>query len=270
MGGFAVRSESEGAYISSIQVEPMDLLDLFERGELAWPEFEDSEIDARTQADVVVKSIALSQLIWFIAQIIGRTIDGCAVTTLELFTLSNVLCSVVTYIVWWEKPYGVRAPIILDIPTSYELTDRGADFFGDADVQNTKCRLAGVCVGISFGALHLLAWRFHFPSETERLLWQICSVGIIITSVYLPIAHLWTIPFEEYLVPRATRLFDKIPQLRDSGFISRATDAIFLLPLGFYLIFRLYMLVEMFAAFRDVPQDVYTTIQWTQYFPAFG
>lgn len=177
MGGFAVRSDSEASLMSSIQVEPLDLLDLFEGGELAWPECEDSDIDARTQGDVVVKLIALSQLMWFIAQVVGRAIDGRAVTTLELFTLGNVLCSVFTYIVWWNKPYRVRAPIVLDNPTSCRLRAWDTTMSPyDPDIENTKCAMAGVCVGISFGALHLVAWRFHFPSETERLLWQICSV----------------------------------------------------------------------------------------------
>jgi hypothetical protein len=40
--------------------------------------------------------------------------------------------------------------------------------------------------------------------------------------------------------------------------------------IGLYGLFRIYMLVEMFMALRNVPVDVYKTVQWPQYFSSLG
>ncbi|KAF2181756.1 hypothetical protein K469DRAFT_518305, partial [Zopfia rhizophila CBS 207.26] len=75
------------------------------------PTIDGSDIDDKSKATWLTKSIALVQVVWFIAQIFGHAIQQLPVTTLELFTLSIVFCAAITRVSWWKKPFEVRKPI---------------------------------------------------------------------------------------------------------------------------------------------------------------
>jgi hypothetical protein len=103
MGGFAMLQDSKNGTQQFHRVYLVDLLDLFKNTTVAWPDMKDSDIDNRTQGDKLVKAIALFQIIWSVAQIPGRLSNGFTVTIVELFTVSIVLCAVITYLAWWHK-----------------------------------------------------------------------------------------------------------------------------------------------------------------------
>ncbi|KAH7386956.1 hypothetical protein DE146DRAFT_188180 [Phaeosphaeria sp. MPI-PUGE-AT-0046c] len=284
MGGMMIQRDNGAGAHYHCRPEPVELFELFENGTIAWPDFKDSEIDDRTQGDHIVKIIALGQLVWFIAQIVGRAVDGLAVTTLELFTLSNVLCTVITYLVWWHKPNGVRAPIVIDGVYPPEATSWS--HFGltsDLSLEQSKSLIASVLVGVGFGALHLVGWNFHFPSETERLLWRISSVGVTATSIFMPglsaLNSALKRPEDKRNTAGAILFADKIITsifrswiLTPSSvkMIQVLSTGLLMAPLGFYSILRLYMFVEMFAGLRNTPATVYVTANWTQYLPTVG
>jgi hypothetical protein len=240
MGGYMISKDEALAYI-----EPSVLVNSFMSGKTPWPGTRESDIDDRDGTNWFLKIIALFQIIWFMAQAIGRGITGLPMSTLELFTLGNVLCAFCTYIAWWKKPYDVRIPIVTPaglqyLPSSAHITKRvnlGAS--NDQISWRTIVALSLVCLG--FGALHLVGWDFHFPSQVERILWRICSVGITVTSVLT----FW------------------------AGVRDMKSSFILSIP-GLYVLFRLYLFVEMFAGLRAVPADLYKTVEWAQYFPSFG
>jgi hypothetical protein len=245
MGGIEMRVDSGDGSQRVCRVHHEGLLQLFENGTVEWPQIKESDIDDRIQGDKLVKAIALLQIIWFFAQTVGRAIEGLAVTTLELFTIGNVICATITFLAWWNKPNGVRAPILIEgvapswvhCPNRIELID------GNSAERRTG--LAGLFIGFSFGALHLSAWNSYFASMTERILWRISSIGVTVFSATLP---LWDL----LIVYSDTIAFAQF----------------FSMPI--YCLFRFYMFVEMFVALRDVPVDVYRTVQWSQYFPSLG
>jgi hypothetical protein len=262
MGGFAMLHESERGVQHIQRVYFPDLLQLFEDGTVAWPTMEDSDIDDRTQGDKLVKAIALLQIIWFIAQILSRVIDGLAVTTMELFTVGNVMCAVITYLAWWNKPNGVQAPIIIKgVAPSWVRHYSQVALSHPIDFHPRKSILVGLLIGFIFGSLHLVAWNFHFASTTERILWRISSVGVTTLSAILPLD---TMIYDEYT--QSYRIFGRV--LYPSGSIR--DRAVRFTSIGLYGLFRCYMFVEMFVGLRDVPVDVYKTVQWTQYFPFLG
>jgi hypothetical protein len=88
-------------------------LELFKTGKLVWPDTSDAEIEDRSKADWIVKSLALTQILWFIVNLVGRWAQGLAVTTLELYTLSIVICGIVVFLAYWSKPFDVNVPVIL-------------------------------------------------------------------------------------------------------------------------------------------------------------
>ena len=64
-------------------------------------------------------------------------------------------------------------PDVAHVPTFY-----APDTDSSGDIEAMLFLIALPIVATGFGALHLLAWDFQFPSHIERLLWRIASLTI--------------------------------------------------------------------------------------------
>jgi hypothetical protein len=249
MGGFVVENGS-AADAKARRVRPEKLLKFFKAKTMPWPTLSDAEISDRSKADWIVKSLAVLQILWFTTQLIGRWAQGLAVMTLELFTLSIVFCASVTYMANWEKPFDVQVPVVLQTKTSIRGKDftsrvgQGANGFGP-DATWVTSGMVALCLG--FGAIHVGGWNFHFPSITEQLLWRVSSVACVV----LPLAFFLEFSYDEIFSKTADEI------LRDATAV-------------LYILFRIYMFVEIFVSLRAVPASVYQTPQWSQYFPSIG
>ncbi|KAK7024477.1 hypothetical protein VNI00_016274 [Paramarasmius palmivorus] len=71
----------------------------------------EDEIKDKSHADVITKSIAVIQTIWFIMQVIARAVEGLAITELEIVTVGFAILNFGTYFLWWNKPLRVRHPV---------------------------------------------------------------------------------------------------------------------------------------------------------------
>ncbi|KZM21840.1 uncharacterized protein EKO05_0003131 [Ascochyta rabiei] len=242
MGGFAVKANGRVIHLS-----PKKLMKLFHADVLPWPDTTEAEILDRSKADWVLKSLALVQAIWFALQVAGRAAQQLSTTTLELFTLGIISCSFVTYAAWWAKPFDVRKPTVLESKKPLLETREPVSRLGfryDLEMLNSELPfILGVGGALTLGALHLVGWQFHFPTETERWLWRGSSIACV-------------------AIPLMVYAFDRI-------FGERADWPGYILA-GLYILCRLYMMVEMFAGLRAVPADVYKVPQWSQYIPSIG
>ncbi|KAK7028218.1 hypothetical protein VNI00_014908 [Paramarasmius palmivorus] len=72
---------------------------------------EDEIKDNLSHSDVITKSIAVIQTIWFIVQVIARAVEGLAITELEIVTVGFAILNFGTYFLWWNKPLRVRHPV---------------------------------------------------------------------------------------------------------------------------------------------------------------
>ncbi|KAK7024603.1 hypothetical protein VNI00_016164 [Paramarasmius palmivorus] len=72
---------------------------------------EDEIKDNLSHSDVITKSIAVIQTIWFVAQVIARAVEGLAITELEIVTVGFAILNFGTYFLWWNKPLRVRHPV---------------------------------------------------------------------------------------------------------------------------------------------------------------
>jgi hypothetical protein len=253
MGGFTVDSPQDNDH--PICIHPTELLKLLEAGELDWPETSDEEIEDRSKADWVAKSLALIQVFWFIVNIIGRWAQGLAITTLELYTLGIVVCGIVVFFAYWQKPFDVSVPVILRPSSDFHLDGPRAVmpmglFDKSTDKTEPDILFSGVGVFLIFGAIHIGAWNFHFASLTEQRIWRIGSVSCTAIPVLVILNEWYEVKFEK-----------ETP-------ISK--DGLFGGCMIVYMVFRLCMFVEMFMSLRAVPASVYQTPQWAQYFPSFG
>lgn len=246
-GGFVI--ESTSSHTERYRPNPEKLLSLFKSGTITWPEVSDDDISGRSRADWLVKGLAMIQMLYFVTSLITRWAQGLAVTTLELFTLGIVLCAIVTFVCWWSKPFDVQIPVVLFSDAIIPKKDRidRIQFTSDENelAETWWTRAGGSVAGIAFGALHIAAWNFHFPSPTEQLLWRISSVSC--TCLITCFVAYWYAS-------------DKF----------RSDGVFYFIFIPLYLLVRMYMFVEMFVSLRAVPESVYQTPQWSQYFPFLG
>lgn len=254
MGGLIVEYDDHGQPRRE-RLNPAKLYHYIQDGSLSWPEIKHTEIDDRSKADGIVKLLALTQILWFVVQIIGRVAQRLAVTTLELFTLGIVMWAMIIYGVLWEKPFDVRQPIVVRVQAKEGFTGREDQFkrvtirgqiLALSTAQENWCILICAILSLGFSALHVAAWNFHFSTITELWLWRANSISCTVASLlvalfaWLEYESRWWLAFVVWPVA------------------------------GIYTIGRLYMFAEMFAGLRAAPAGIYQTPQWSQYFPSFG
>ena len=109
---------------------------------------------------------------------------------------------------------------------------------------------SGIAVGgVIFGAIHVAAWNFDFPTPIERTLWHIASV----LSTALLLAMYLSLLINEYFV--------RIPQL-----LIKIWNICFG---GLYLVARLFFLAEILRALFYLLPDTFVTT-WATSVPHFS
>ena len=95
------------------------------------------------------------------------------------------------------------------------------------------------------GGLHLIAWNFHFPTETEKILWRVASFAlaggpIVVISIFT---------------------------LRDYHEIENISLAFLVIALIVGVVSRALLMGLMLASLRALPPSAYETVAWTAYIP---
>lgn len=252
MGGYVIQTDQ----MHRIRIDSLVLIELIRDGIIEAPELEDEDIDDRSKANWFTKFIALLQVTYFIAQLLARAIDQLPITTLELFTLGIVFCALVTYASFWQKPFDVNRPVVLRPPNAHEggrhhdsLKDVGRTHLLQSPYANGYITwLLSLLVFVPFGAVHMIGWNFSFPSAAERWLWRAASVFCM--AAPMPILAL-------------TDYLERHPGPKYADWVLGVGTTL-------YIVVRAYLCVEMLVGLRAVPAGVYRTVDWTEYFPAFG
>jgi hypothetical protein len=104
MGGFTIAPpESTTQFV----VNGKQLLWLLERGHIEIRSITLDEIKDKSKSDSLLKSMAILQALWFVVQTIARAAQSLPITTLEITTISYVVCMIPVELLWWSKTYGV-------------------------------------------------------------------------------------------------------------------------------------------------------------------
>lgn len=156
---------------------------------------------------------------------------------------------------------------------------------------------------VAYGAIFLSSWNFHFASQTERLLWRvsitmsmtaICACWLVDTVVFriLPMVRqrysrssgnledveMFSNRRQWYRLPHSPqgRLHKIAAKMRNN---SPDKDPLYNVPLKalipvtitgvVYALSRAYILVEDFAALRQLPSTAYNTVNWSAILPHF-
>ena len=271
-GGFCTRTpEGDESKCDRAQLEKF-----IRMKRIVGPPISEEELQARAKSDLVVKLIALLQIIWFALQTLLRSIQHYQITALEIMTVAFVFCTVFSYGMCWYQPQNVEYPIVLEIRNVASATDgatpdqnRDRPSHAEEDA-GTPTRPPGrvrtdpldtyvpgwatenipsillVFFTFGFGALHCLAWNSPFPTSKEQLAWRVCSV----TTTVLPGLSYALLELDEII--EASLFWASI------------------LNVVLYVLGRATIIVLAFMALRALPADAFQTVNWTGYMPHFA
>ena len=131
-------------------------------------------------------------------------------------------------------------------------------------------------VAAIFGALHCIAWNFHFPSDIEQLLWRIGSLTITLIP---------SVPFVYYPLALIARLlkflkgrygfhlsipFISLPQsVKEAVAMTLVVIMVFLAGAGLvaYMLARLLLLTQAVMLLRKQPESAFYAINWSNFLP---
>ena len=251
------------------------------------------EISDRSKGDGLVKTAAVFQLLWLIAQIIARSFQDLATTLIEVTVLAFAACAVVTYALLWFKPQDVKVPVYVDAPEvlTREQIIRLAARSPPSSLIVHEFWLHGVAIramsgnlfpyspgipvrfpwlrkrvflspvvigigvgGALFGAIHFIAWNFDFPTSVERTLWRISCIVLVVFPLIGSLMY-WT----------------SLHYARKWGTTDTKVNRLFrpiaysLFPI--YMLARFFLLVEVFRSLAYLPPSAYKQVQWPSLIP---
>lgn len=191
------------------------------------------DIQDKSKADWLLKSLAVLQITWIIINVIVRHTTGLPISQIEIATMAFAIIAVMIYLANWWKPKDISQPTALqihgfNIPSltrrrtlrdkkqsftqrvlspikAIERAERGVPEYIER-VANDVLWLEGdipllfyLMAGSSFifGALHCLAWNFEFPTRVELICWRVASLA----SAVLPVVALAISTILGHLVP---------------------------------------------------------------------
>jgi hypothetical protein len=130
-------------------------------------------------------------------------------------------------------------------------TLRVPTFYSSPDEDSGTAIELGVYVSIVFGAIHCIAWSFHFATLPERWAWRISA--ILIAGLPIAMAALATLLGE--IKPTRMELYE--------NFLMFVT----MLILCLYIIARIALLVLPFMALRALLPSAYVQLDWVSFLP---
>lgn len=163
------------------------------------PAISEDQIEDMNKGDAFVKILAICQISWLCIQLIVRRKQGMPMTQLEVLTLAFTICSVLTYIMLYNRPKDVQTTRQIHAtryPTPKEMTriaHRGPQVYlgsryNSAIPNNAIHRTRGFYLPLSsitailiFGSLHFVAWGFEYPSPIQKTLWKASTIATLTT-----------------------------------------------------------------------------------------
>lgn len=184
---------------------------------------DEQSVADRGKSDAFTKAFAIAQSGWLVVSSLSRVRHGLAITELELATMAFIVCALIMYIFWWNKPFGAeeRCLLVAVIPPDAGARDdrrlfrvrRNINTSGQVPGQHYKrvsdlnwkyfrnlvldndftvgLKLEGepgtvalYMSGMAFSAVHVAAWNWQFPSPTVKTFWRASSLGALAASSF--------------------------------------------------------------------------------------
>lgn len=271
MGGFCIESPSKNRH----QLTTTDVKQL--KGKATIPSWmmelqlvKKSQIKDMAKSDTLTKFFACTQALWFVTQVGSRLSQNKAITLLEVSTMAYVLCAIIMYGFWWNKPQDCTSPITIACTedalgkasrSTYkdekwvEFLWAGRKSFLDFDTSGfDEWAISGstLLIPAIFGAVHVSSWNITLPSQFELWMWRASALFCLIGPlVFILVTNLDLVNLENlgnHLVFESV-----IPNSLLVG----------------YVIIRLFMIIEIFISLRALPASAYESVNWSTFLPHF-
>ena len=92
--------QNNGHRRRSVRPGPAAIIKLAERGH--WIQIRKQDIDDKSKADTIQKTLVVTQVLWMVTQCIARRIYDLPLSLLEIHTIVHVVCAVFLYACWFE------------------------------------------------------------------------------------------------------------------------------------------------------------------------
>ena len=122
MGGFIVEIGHLHNKLKFATLTTNGILLLAKEGKVVVPY--PGSISDKSQMDILTKVFVCCQALSFIGQVIERKIAHLTISLLELNTAVHILCTLVMYGFWLQKPYNIQDPVGIwgKTPSSFRLS----------------------------------------------------------------------------------------------------------------------------------------------------
>ena len=298
MGGFHAYKDGKPLYPLSTD----DVIERVKNGSLVPPTRK--EIEGMAQGDWFSKFIAITQLVWFVAQCIARYIEKLPTSQLEIMTLAYTSITVFMYGFWWLKPRNITCPIRVAVvePPQREPDERWT-LFGASRVIWTLAGWQDLLMSREMvweSRRHIPAFYGGTVSTGRSVELADCTsdvIGLVVTVLFGAIhclawsaafpsvkqRFLWRIcalavmitPPSLFLSMLSWLVFKHIDEKREVAFnlklIRWPIEGVLMLASAIsfitYVVARTILLVLAFSTLAYLPVEVYRTVSWTIHIP---
>ena len=136
----------------------------------------------------------------------------------------------------------------LRVPTFYSP-------YNDDDPDDMIPSTLAMCVATIFGAIHCIAWSFHFVTLQERWVWRIAAILVSGMPISLVAVGFFAIFCGKLNNPTWKKLYKDFLGL------------VGIVMLFLYIFARIILLVLPFVALRALPPGAYVQINWVGFLP---
>ncbi|KDR70361.1 hypothetical protein GALMADRAFT_24345, partial [Galerina marginata CBS 339.88] len=121
-------------------------------------------------------------------------------------------------------------------------------------------------VGILFGAIHLAAWNFSFPSLIETNIWRVSSLIITSVPVMYLVVEIYVFFLVDYpVLPKSLKNNSRVQKMLN--FLGSFMLVVLSAALLLYIVARLALLVVALTTLRDLPPEALAAVKWTLFLP---
>jgi hypothetical protein len=225
------------------------------------PNLRDAELADKDKSDIIVKGLAFAQITWLISQLSSRWRDGKACSQLEIMTLSFAVASIFIFVLYWSRPHEITAPSVVHANRATKKQMKDIAMLGHEPFSSPRLYTipnlsfysgnpafvwGGFFGTFLFGAFHLIAWEFVFPTDVERVLWRVSSFITVLGPI--AIVAMFIVYGALYLSGICHR----------HPYDARWLMALVSLSVVVFVLARLFLIVESFRSLYFLPPDAFT------------
>lgn len=153
-----------------------------------------------------------------------------------------------------------RLPYITELVQPHAL-----DWPNEGFLRRTQSLVMGMVLwgaSMAYGAIHVAAWTYFFPTSLEQLFWRMSSIWVTFCAAFWLVTNLLA-----HVFPFIDRIWIAYNERRLDLLSTLVITSLCVLCGVSYIASRIYLVVEAFISIREVPQGVYETPTWSQVFP---